>query len=128
MFEKIKRPMQPALTLNGAEVDASEAAIELAFDTGLEDRTAMLVNRKRRGAFHDRHTNQHRKEKATGREKEGNGGGRKMRMIIGITALAFYGIAGTLQRGWTDWLGIAAVGLLVAAIAITTKEVSADDE
>lgn len=43
MFEKINRPMQPALTLNGAEVDAIEAAIELAFDTGLEDRTAMLI-------------------------------------------------------------------------------------
>lgn len=43
MFEKINRPMQPALTLNGAEVDAIEAAIELAFDTGLQDRTAMLI-------------------------------------------------------------------------------------
>lgn len=43
MFEKIKRPMQPALTLNGAEVEAIEAAIELAFDTGLQDRTAMLI-------------------------------------------------------------------------------------
>lgn len=43
MFEKINRSMQPALTLNGAEVDAIEAAIELAFDTGLEDRTAMLI-------------------------------------------------------------------------------------
>lgn len=51
-----------------------------------------------------------------------------MRMIIGAAALTFYGIAGTLQRGWTDWMGIAAVGLLVAAIAITTKGVSADDE
>ena len=43
MFEKINRPMQPALALNGAEVEAIEAAIELAFDTGLEDRTAMLI-------------------------------------------------------------------------------------
>lgn len=43
MFEKTNRPMQPALTLNGAEVDAIEAAIELAFDTGLQDRTAMLI-------------------------------------------------------------------------------------
>lgn len=42
-WNKDHTPMQPAVTLNYAEVDAIEAAIEVAFDTGMQDRTAMLI-------------------------------------------------------------------------------------
>ena len=42
-WNKDHTPMQPAVTLNYAEVDAIEAAIEMAFDTGMQDRTAMLI-------------------------------------------------------------------------------------
>lgn len=50
------------------------------------------------------------------------------KIIFVIACMALYGIAGSLQRGWFDWMGLMALSTLVIPMTIIWIREGGKDE